>query len=86
MENRNQTFPIVRYLSWKLELLSDILWVIVGVMGKGSEVLCSCKHDSAEYNLYKKQNVMFLHECLTLQKRRQIIIWLGEIKEGLWKT
>ena len=76
----------MRYLSWKLELVSDILLVIVGIMGKGSEVLCSYKHDSAEYNLYKKGNVMFLHECLTLQKHRQIIIWLGEIKEGLWKT
>ena len=29
MKNRNQTFLVVRYLTWKLGLISDILWVIV---------------------------------------------------------
>ena len=27
VKNRNQTFLVVRYVTWKLELVSDILWV-----------------------------------------------------------
>ena len=27
-----EIFPVVRYSTWKLELVSDILWVIVGTM------------------------------------------------------
>ena len=30
MKNRNQFFPVVRYFTWKLELVSNILWMIVG--------------------------------------------------------
>ena len=29
LKNRNLTLPIVRYFTWKLELVSDILWMIV---------------------------------------------------------
>ena len=29
LENRNWTFPAVRYFTWKLELVSNILWMIV---------------------------------------------------------
>ena len=29
LKNRNETFPVVRYFSWKLELVSNTLWVIV---------------------------------------------------------
>ena len=30
LKNRNWTFPVVRYFTWKLEFVSDILWTIVG--------------------------------------------------------
>ena len=30
LKNRNLIFPIVRYFTWKLKLVSDILWVFVG--------------------------------------------------------
>ena len=26
--NKNETFPVVHYFTWKLELVSDFLWVI----------------------------------------------------------
>ena len=29
---KNWTFPIVRYFTWKLEFVSDILWVIIAFM------------------------------------------------------
>ena len=27
---KNETFPVVRYFAWKLELVSNILWMIPG--------------------------------------------------------
>ena len=29
LKNRNWTFPVVRYFTWKLEFVSNILWMIV---------------------------------------------------------
>ena len=29
LKNRNETFPVMRYFTWKLELVSNPLWVIV---------------------------------------------------------
>ena len=29
-KNRKWTFPVVRYFKWKLESVSNILWMIVG--------------------------------------------------------
>ena len=29
LKNRNHTFPVVWYFAWKLELLSNILWMIL---------------------------------------------------------
>ena len=29
LENRNWTFPVMRYFTWKLEFVSNILWIIV---------------------------------------------------------
>ena len=29
LARRNETFPLVHYFTWKLEFVSDILWVIV---------------------------------------------------------
>ena len=30
-KNRNQTFPVVHFSAWKLELVSNILWMIVAI-------------------------------------------------------
>ena len=29
LKNRNKTFPVVPYFTWKLELVSNILWMII---------------------------------------------------------
>ena len=29
LKNRNQSFPVVHYFTWKLELVSNILWMMV---------------------------------------------------------
>ena len=31
LKNRNQIFPVMRFFTWKLDLVSNILWMIVGV-------------------------------------------------------
>ena len=30
LRNRNQTFSLASYFTWKLDLVSNILWIIVG--------------------------------------------------------
>ena len=32
LKNRNETFLVVRYFAWKLELVSNILWMIVDLL------------------------------------------------------
>ena len=32
LKNRNWTFHVVRYFAWKLEFVSNILWMIVGTL------------------------------------------------------
>ena len=66
-ENRNYTFPVVRYFTWKLELVSDIFWVIddrVVYLDLGFELLLQFYHernlqsaDSYQLNIYYSTGV-----------------------------
>ena len=33
LKNRDWTSPIVRYFTWKLEFVLNVLWMIIGTLG-----------------------------------------------------
>ena len=60
-------FPIVRYFTWKLELVSDILWVIVADFDNEQDSLnllsfLNNKHPDIEFTIEKqiKHSIAFL--------------------------
>ena len=38
LKNRNETFPVVHFFTWKLELVSIILWMILAMSQEWAEV------------------------------------------------
>ena len=52
-------FPVVRYFTWKLELVSDILWMIVGRHSKTKKIDEKMKYISMESNESYSSNVFF---------------------------
>ena len=58
LKNRNLTFPVVRYFTWKLVLVSNILWLIVD----------SCPCNNTLWNLLERKSLRRLRNFPRIPK------------------
>ena len=81
LKNRNYSFPVVCYFAWKLELVSNILWMIV-------------KYRQKIKNVFGYENKAFVtHWRAFLSNKRKgkslrevVIFYLKKIKKVKWET
>ena len=76
MKNRNWTFPIGHYFTWKLELASDILWmIIVKKIGKKLTIIIFVViAGHTKYDLTLKTSLKFYLKCLETGEKN-LTIW-----------
>ena len=67
LRNRNETFSVARYFTWKLKLVSNILWMIVGFRYPRSDFkLSKTACNGCSLNFVKLQGTV--NECSGVEK------------------
>ena len=74
LKNRNSTFPIVRYFTWKLEFVSNILWMMAAYFTEKLEILTSSNYRRVWLFLLK------FYTCFLLKRVRIFFLFCVDLE------
>ena len=94
LKKRNQTFPVVRYSTWKLVLVSNILWMILdgemlppcpGILAEAKNRVLCARWSAFVQTAFAINGLKSLSDQKTLHLRCLKGFWIGVWKCLLWK-